>query len=125
MKALRTILIDDHAGFRKTLKRFLRQYPFIEVVGESESAEEAMKEVNRLSPELLTVDIHLPGEDGFGFAGKIREQYPEMKVIFISFNGNPAFQKKAGEMRCPYVAKERLLDELPETLKRMNGTAQR
>jgi DNA-binding NarL/FixJ family response regulator len=125
MKVLRTIVIDDHAGFRKTLKRVLRQYPFIEVVAESESAEAAMRTINRLSPELLTVDIHLPGEDGFEFAGKIREQHPEIKLIFISFNGNPVFQKRAEDMECPYVAKERLMDELPAVLKKMNGAALR
>ena len=118
---MRTILIDDHAVFRKTLKRFLRQYPFIEVVGESESAEGAMEAVNRLSPELLTVDIHLPGEDGFELVRKLRMEYPEMKIIFISFNGNPAFEKKAEDMECPYVAKERLLDELTNALERVNG----
>ena len=121
MKLLRTVIVDDNAGFRRILKKFFRRYTFINLLAETESAEDTMKLLQELSPDLVTIDIHLPGMDGFEMASIVRKKYPDMKLIFISFNGNPAFQKKAEEMRCSYVAKERLMDELPRALEHLKG----
>ncbi len=110
------MLIDDHAGFRRFLRKCLARHPFIEVVGESASAEEAWVEIERLSPDLLTVDVHLPGQDGFEFVRKAQGLNPEINAIFISFNGSPAFRDRAREMNCPYLVKDNLPEDLAPVL---------
>ncbi len=115
------MLIDDHAGFRRFLHRCLAHYPFIEVVGEARSAEEAWAAIPRLLPDLLTVDIHLPGRNGFEFARKVRDRYPGIDVVFISFTGNQSFRKTAGEMSCPYLTKENLLEDLDPVLEALRN----
>ncbi len=116
MNKCRAMLIDDHPGYRGFLRRCLSRHPFIEVVGESGSAEEAWPEIARLSPDLLTVDIHLPGENGFEFVRKLRDQYSGINAIFISFDGSPACRKTAEKMRCFYLSKESILEDLDPIL---------
>ncbi len=116
MTRTRTIIVDDHRGFRKTLSKALSRYPFIEVVAEAENGEEALDKVGVFSPDLVTVDINLPGMNGFELAEILKEQTPGTRVIFIAFNGNPVFERKAKELDCPYVPKETLLEDLDETL---------
>lgn len=112
MKSTRTIIVDDNPGFRKILRRVLRSYPFIEIVGEAENGEVTLDRVKTLEPDLVTVDINLPGMDGFELARMLRKSYPGTRVIFITLNGNPAFRKAAARMGCPYVTKMALLEDL-------------
>ncbi len=116
MTRTRTIIVDDHRGFRRTLLKALSRYPFIEVVAEAENGEETLGKVKAFSPELVTVDINLPGMDGFELTRLLREQHPEIRVIFIAFNENPVFERRAKELDCPYLPKETLLENLDETL---------
>jgi len=112
MKNTRTIIVDDNPGFRKVLRRVLGRYPFIEVVGEAENGELTLEQVKNLGPDLVTVDINLPGMDGFELARRLRDAYPGTRIIFITLNGNKVFRRAAARMRCPYVAKASLLEDL-------------
>lgn len=116
MTRTRTIIVDDHRGFRRTLLKVLSRYPFIEVVAEAGTGEETLGKVRAFSPDLVTVDINLPGMNGFELARLLKEQHPETRVIFIAFNGNPVFERKARELACPYVPKETLLEDLEDAL---------
>ncbi len=116
MKNTRTIIVDDNPGFRKVLRRVLRRYPFIEVISEAENGEMTLDQVKSLGPDLVTVDINLPGMDGFELARMLKDRYPGTRIIFITLNGNPAFRKAAARMGCAYIAKESLLEELTPAL---------
>jgi len=118
---IRTIIVDDHQVFRGLLRKLLGRYPGIEVVAEAETAEESLRQASDLLPNLMTVDINLPGMNGFELTRILKEQYPATRVIIISVNGNPAFQREARDLCCPYVAKESLYAELPAALQRVMG----
>ena len=117
MKSTRTIIVDDNPGFRKVLRRVLRRYPFIEVISEAENGELTLDQVKTLGPGLVTVDINLPGMDGFELARMLRKHYPGTRIIFITMNGNPAFRRAAARMGCPYVTKVSLLEDLSSVMK--------
>ena len=116
MKTTRTIIVDDNQCFRQILRRVLRRYPSIEVISEAGSGELTMDQVRRLAPDLVTVDINLPGMDGFELARHLRKTYPATGIIFITLNGNPAFRREAGRMGCPYVTKMALLEDLSQVM---------
>ncbi len=116
MKRARTIIVDDNPGFRKVLRKVLRRHPSIEVVSEAENGELTLDQVRTLEPDLVTVDINLPGMDGFELARMVKDRYPGTRIIFITLNGNPAFRREALRMGCPYIAKESLLEELSPAL---------
>ena len=116
MKSIRTIIVVVNFGFRKVLRRVLRRYPFIEVISESETGELTLDQARTLGPDLVTVDINLPGMDGFELARMLKDRYPGTRIIFITMNGNPVFRREAIRMGCPYIAKESLLEELSPAL---------
>lgn len=62
---MRTIIADDERLARNELKRLLDQYPFIEIVAEAENGEDALQKINHFRPELVFLDIQMPGKNGF------------------------------------------------------------
>ena len=115
-KRLRTLVIEDHRLYREFLIELLADQPSVAVVGEAGTAEEGLKQIKKLSPNLVTIDINLPGMDGFALTRILKRHYPELKIIFISLNGNPYYHREAKKLACPYVPKENLMEELPPIL---------
>ncbi len=83
------------------------------------AGESSLERIAAFTPELVTVDINLPGMDGFELARILKDRYPGTRILFITFNGNPAFREKAGRMGCPYIEKEKLLEELSPVLEEL------
>jgi two-component system, LytTR family, response regulator len=78
---MRALIVDDERRARSELKRLLRAHPEIEVVGESANAEEALSAIEKLSPDLLFLDVQMPGKSGFDLLAEI-ENLP--RVIFTT-----------------------------------------
>src|SRR5436190_9395149 len=66
MVELRTLIVDDEPLARHRLRRMLRQYPGVEVVGECADGMAALRAAQECNPDLLLLDIQMPGLDGFG-----------------------------------------------------------
>ena len=62
---MRAIIVEDSRLARQGLKKQLLEHPVIEVVGEAENADDAIEIINQQSPDVLFLDIHMPGKDGF------------------------------------------------------------
>lgn len=62
---MRTLIIDDERLARNELRRLLENYPSIEIIDEASNGEEAVEKINRLRPELIFMDIQMPGKSGF------------------------------------------------------------
>ena len=83
----RILIIDDEDGIRLSLKGILEEDEGHTVI-EAESAEEGLKIIDRELPDLVFLDIWLPGMDGMEALAKIREDHPQLPVIMISGHGN-------------------------------------
>lgn len=81
MKTMKVLIIDDERSAREEVKRALAAYPLFEVVGEAQNAEEARVEIAHKKPELIFLDIRMPGESGFELLASLAE-VPE--VIFTT-----------------------------------------
>lgn len=81
MKTMKVLIIDDERSAREEVKRALAAYPLFEVVGEAQNAEEARAEIAHKKPELIFLDIRMPGESGFELLASLAE-VPE--VIFTT-----------------------------------------
>ena len=81
---LRVILVDDHEVVRLGLITLLEDLPWVNVVGESGSAAEAIDLVRRLSPDVAVMDIRMPGGSGLTACREITSQYPDTKVIMLT-----------------------------------------
>jgi DNA-binding NarL/FixJ family response regulator len=84
MAATRVLLVDDESLVRRILKQILTAYPDMELVGEAATGYEAIAGVERLQPDIVVMDIRMPGLDGIAAAREIRVKYPDVKIIGLS-----------------------------------------
>jgi two-component system response regulator DevR len=84
MAKQRIILVDDHEVVRLGLKSLLERHPQFEVVGEAGSARDALEQVAALEPDVVVMDIRLPGTSGIEACEQIVDQHPNTKVIMLT-----------------------------------------
>ncbi len=80
----RILLVDDHEVVRIGLKSLLDHHPQFEVVGEAGTAREAIEKVNVLRPEVVVMDIRLPGPSGIEACEEITKSFPDTRVIMLT-----------------------------------------
>jgi two-component system LytT family response regulator len=78
---LKVVLIDDERLARSELKRLLGEFPEVEVIGEAANAEEGIEKIETLNPDLIFLDIQMPGKTGFDMLTEL-EKAPD--VIFVT-----------------------------------------
>lgn len=84
MNKQRILLVDDHEVVRLGLKALIDRHSHFEVVGEAGSAREAVEKVELLRPDVVVMDIRLPGASGIEACEEIVERFPETKVIMLT-----------------------------------------
>ncbi len=120
---MRILLVDDHSPFLQGLRALLKTNEAVEVVGEAGSGSEAVEMARKLSPDVVFMDIALPGGyGGLEATRRIKESLPEVKVIMLSGYGENIYVEQALKTGAlGYVHKEGAFDELPialETVKK-------
>ena len=83
-KAIRVLIVDDHAIVREGLRTFLGMLPDIELVGEASGGEEALAAVARSRPAVVLMDLVMPGMDGIEATRRLHESHPEVRVIALT-----------------------------------------
>ncbi len=84
MDTIRIILVDDHQVVREGLRRMLEIEEDMEVVGEAADARELFAQLELLSPEIILMDIKMPGVDGIELTRQIKEKQPSCNVIMLT-----------------------------------------
>ena len=82
----RILLVDDHPLTRSALAGLLTQHGF-EVVGEASDGEEAIEAATGLQPDLILLDLSMPGLDGLGALPRLRSAAPECEVVVLTASG--------------------------------------
>lgn len=81
---IRVILVDDHPVVRYGIRRALSRYAEIDVIAEAGSGEEALLLVEELKPDMLLLDMEMPGMNGVELTRKVRAQYPGVHILALS-----------------------------------------
>lgn len=81
---IRVLVVDDHKLVRAGLISILATDPDIEVVGEADSGEEAVEKAHKLVPDLVLMDVSMPGIGGIEATRKVRHQHPNIRVIALT-----------------------------------------
>lgn len=81
---IRIVLADDHAIFRSGLKALLATEPDMEVVGEAGDGRQAVEQCAKLEPDVLVLDIKMPGVSGLEVLPELRQRCPDCKVLVLS-----------------------------------------
>ena len=84
MNAIRVLIIDDHPVFRFGLRALLNAIPDTEVVGEGTTGEEVLALAGSVRPDVILMDINMPGVNGIEATRRIRESNPDIRILIVT-----------------------------------------
>jgi len=115
----RTILLaDDHRIVRQGLRAILKAEPGLRVVGEAANGLETLRLVEQLLPDVLVLDLMLPGLDGFKVIRQVTRRQPQTRIVVLSMHANEAYVQEAIQAGAyAYVLKESSADELVQAIR--------
>jgi DNA-binding NarL/FixJ family response regulator len=109
----RVLLVDDSTEFLQSAAHFLGSEPGVEVIGQASSGGDAVEEVSRLRPDLVLMDLNMPGMNGLEATRRIKSQPDSPRVIILTLHENPEYRAAAEAARADgYVSKSELGDQL-------------
>ncbi|MEH7072397.1 response regulator transcription factor [Neobacillus drentensis] len=82
--SIRVLIVDDHHVVRRGLVFFLRTQKDLEIIGEAANGKEAIELANALNPDIILMDLVMPGMDGIQATKIIKEQQPEIKIMMLT-----------------------------------------
>jgi DNA-binding NarL/FixJ family response regulator len=122
---MKLLIADDHPLVVAGIKEVLAREPLLEIVGSASSGSEVMPLIGRLNPDVVLLDLRMPGVDGLGCLERIHDRYPKIKVVVLSMTTDPeqiqaAFKRGA----CGFVIKSIDPADLASAIRQaVNGTA--
>lgn len=125
MKLNRIVVIDDHSLLRETWSYLIDSFEGFAVVARFASADEAIKQLAQLQPDIILLDINLPGMSGIDAVVPLKQKVPNVKIIGLTMHNHPVFAKqmmKNGAIG--YLTKSASIDELKKALVEVSNNRQ-
>ena len=115
---VRVVIADDHTLVRQSVVKALLTEPDLHVVAEVADGPAAVAAVRTFSPDLLVLDIAMPGMDGLAVAEQLRVDHPDLKLLFLSMHDDDSsLQRAVGLGASGFVSKSASIDELIEAVR--------
>ncbi len=115
-----SVIVDDEKPARERLRKFLLDYPFVEVVGEADNGFEAVKLIESVNPNLVFLDIQMPGLDGFKVIEKIGKEYVFIFVTAYDEYAIKAFEVNAIDYLLKPFSKQRFKVSMDRAIAQLN-----
>src|SRR5450756_2156249 len=113
---IRTMLVDDHALVREGIRQILEKEPDITVIGEAERGDLALELLDSLQPDVVLLDVRMPGMSGIETTRRVRAAFPKIRVLILSAHADFAVEAfRAGASG--YVLKSARSSELIAALR--------
>lgn len=119
---IQIMLVDDHRLVRAGLRRVLQEVPDMTVIAEASTGEEALELVRTLTPDIVLMDINMPGIGGLESTRRIIQRLPGVKVIVVSMHVEEPYPSRllaAGA--AGYISKDSAADEVVAAIRRVHG----
>lgn len=120
--SLRVLIVDDHEAMRRSMRRLLSSIDGIQVCGEAVDGPDAIEKARQLQPDVITMDVSMPGMSGLEATREIRRFLPGAKILVVTLHNSPEIitqAQKAGANG--YVLKSNMATELVEGLEPLRG----
>ncbi len=112
-KKIRVFLADDHLVLREGIKSFMSRVPDMEVIGEASNGEDTVAKVRQLVPDIVLMDISMPGINGLEAAAQIKQLVPQTKVLVLTMYETEQYVSQMLHVGAVgYVVKTASTDEL-------------
>ena len=116
------VLVDDHAVVRAGVRRLLEQEPLFEVIGEAESGEKAYQIYGELKPDVMVMDLSMPGMGGLEAIRRILMRYEKAKILVLSMHEDLSFANQALKLGAKgYLIKNALADDLVKSIETVSN----
>jgi NarL family two-component system response regulator LiaR len=117
-KPIRVMLVDDHAVVRSGLGAFLLVYDDLDLVGEAGSGEEAIRQCEKIRPDVVLMDLVMPGMDGAAATRAIRERWPDVQILALtSFKEKELVEGALRAGAIGYLLKNVSADDLADAIR--------
>ncbi len=122
---MKVLIADDHPLMLAGLRSVFETAEGFEIVAEAHSGPEVLPLIGRTAPDVVLLDLLMPGIDGLGCLDRIKSRYPEAKVVALSESSDPELiQSSFQHGACGYVVKGIELIDLPSAIRQaVDGTA--
>ena len=123
---MRLLIVDDSAALRARLAAIFSLIEGIEVVGQAQNAPEALASIRALRPEIVILDIQMPGGSGIDVLREVKRDYPQTIVIMLTNHAESQYRKRCMDLKADYFLSKstdsKLLIEIGEELAAAKGT---
>ena len=120
IKPVRVILADDHTLVRAGVRALLEKLPEVKVLGEASNGREALELVKTHKPDVVLMDITMPGLNGLEAAARMAKEFPDVRVIILSMHNNEEYYWRALKAGAAgYLLKKAATAELAVALQRV------
>lgn len=119
---IKIMLVDDHRLVRAGLKRVLSESPDIQVVAEASTGEEALELARTYAPDIVLMDINMPGIGGLETTRRLKQRMPEVKIIVVSMHlEEPYPSRMLAAGANGYISKDSAADEVMAAIRRVSA----
>ena len=119
---INVLLTDDHELVRTGIRRLLEDTREVQIVGEAECGEDSLKLAQSLKPDVILMDVNMPGIGGVETCRRILQRNPKQKIIVLTVHNERTFPKRLLEIGAKgYLTKECGVDEMVKAIKQVNS----
>lgn len=116
--SIRLLIVDDHAKVHMAISQMISRLDDIEIVGQANDGEQAIALCNQVLPDVVLMDVIMPGMNGIEATYHIKQQHPEIKVVALSsFKDDETVRSMLQAGALGYVLKDALISEIAQTIR--------
>lgn len=116
------LIVDDNAAFVRHISRFLGRLEFLTVGGTANGALLAIEKAKEIQPDLILLDLTMPGMSGFDALSLLKSAAPEARIIVLSMHDDPPIKERVLNLGADlFVSKIEMLDMLVPSIKNLFG----